>query len=108
MEEEFFKTFGIEPFTCCDEGCKTIGFTKNCDLCPYNKRQYPRMDNYIFLKLICICSSYIQYFDDEHTMLYEIKAKNINDLKKEILEDCIDYAEKNQEFKQQIQQLLNN
>ena len=108
LEQKFYDTFGIEPFTCCDEGCKTIGLAKNCEQCPYNKRQYPRLDNYIFLKLICICSSYVQNldFDNDYIMLYEIGAKNIDDLKKEILEDCIDYAKANQEVKHQIQQLF--
>lgn len=99
LEQQFFKAFGIKPFTCCDEGCKTIGFTKNCNLCPYNKRQYPRLDNYIFLKLICILNS----TNGVNCTAYE--SKNISDLKKEILNECMDLSDDN-ELKSKIQQLF--
>ena len=90
IEQEFFRVFGI------DEQC----------ICPY----LPAITAEKLLRLICICSSYVQHVefsdDDDYTMLYEINAENIDDLKEEILQDCIGYAKVNQEFKYQIQQLF--
>ena len=103
IEQHFFEVFGVEPsvYSLWDSKETQIKNFKSYEV-------YPEITDHKLLKMICTCSSYIQHldFDDDYTMLYEINAKNIEDLKKEILEDCIDYAKENQEFKQLIKQLF--
>ena len=93
IEEKFMITFGIKPNgqRCRDYSCCVCNKYKTC-----TKGKYPEITDKILLKLICICSSYTQHiiFDDI-PCLYEITAKNIEDLKNEILEDCINFAERN-------------
>lgn len=107
IKEKFYKTFGIEPFTCCDEGCKTIGFAKNCEVCFYNKRQFPKITYRILLELICILTKYRM----KEYEFYKIKTSSTKILKNYILEDCIDMIRylnelDKKEYKQQVQSLF--
>lgn len=93
LEQKFYDIFGIEKIK--DFNYCNGGIVEYC-------LKYPEITAEKLLQMICICSSYVRELNYD----YEINAKNIDDLKKEILEDCIEYAKENQEFKHQIQQLF--
>ena len=76
LEKLFFDTFGIE------ERCEFDKYCDDCKTC--GCYHYPRITDRILLELICILSNQISY----------ILAKyNIEELKKDILEYCITYAD---------------
>ena len=115
LTQEFYDTFGIEPkpeYWCKNfdktgiANCNGILDAKNkCSKCKYGyirNNFYPDIKAEKLLEMICICSSYVRELNYD----YEINAKNIDNLKEEILQDCIDYAKESQKFKQQIQQLF--
>ena len=126
IEEEFYNTFEIEP-TYSDE-CQIADayYAMQIDLnkrgilyddymkgecpqkntfcyddCPYayNKEQYTPITDRILLELICILNS----TNGINCTAYE--SKNIKDLEKEILNECIEIAD-DKELKQQVQALF--
>lgn len=105
LEQEFFKTFGIEPK--CIDGCKVedeywdneelankygtfdiymdakCGNQENCTTlckCAYTKEVYPEITDRILLELICILNKFI---------ILNFLAIELKKLKDEILEECI-------------------
>ena len=98
LEKQFFYTFGIEPYDRylnCPENlegeCK-----ENCNYCDKAEDVYcyPQITDRILLELIYILSNQISY----------ILAKyNIEELKKDILEYCITYAD---DIKHQVRTLF--
>lgn len=74
IEEEFFKSFGIEKISKC-----SICMVDDCCYCQHNEDYiYPEITAEKLLQLICIISQYKYVLED----LY---AENINELKKNIL-----------------------
>ncbi len=95
IEEQFYKTFGIEPKKLCFNGdCAVkdeIGYDeKICDdRCIYIEREYPEITSDILLQLLCIVID--EYNHNGHT--FYLDAKNIEELKSDILDalmGCID------------------
>ena len=83
IEEEFFKTFGIEknklPAYCSDY----IGHCIGCKYFRNSQREcyeYPEITDRILLELICILNE---------TACEVLGAENIEDLKNEILGTCV-------------------
>lgn len=87
IEEEFFKTFEIEPKKLCFNGdCivkDDIGYNdKICDdRCVYITKKYPRITDRRLLELICIIVS-VQ-------TSYAINEDNYKKLKKKVLQRAI-------------------
>lgn len=125
IEEEFFKTFGIEPKyqdTCTVEekywSNKELaneygtfdmymnakcGNQENCTTecsCAYQKEIYPPITDKILLELICILSGNITL---------EIKVKNIKELKEGILKHAIErtyYPLDKEKYKTKVRKLF--
>ena len=119
-EEQFYKTFEIEPTMLC--GCEfknlydyRIAYgsdvciyaevedeKEHCSTCRLAKQihpLYPVITDRILLELICILNS----TNGINCTAYE--SKNIKDLEKEILNECIEIAD-DKELKQQVQALF--
>lgn len=90
LEKTFFDTFGIEPIL------KTFAIQKDeqGELTYPPIYEYPQFTDRIWLGLICILSEWRQYCDSD----YVIKAINIDNLKEDILKDCL-YMSNWYEFK---------
>ena len=91
LEKQFFDTFGVEPKPIYS-GSKlynpfVIGY------------EYPRITPEILLELICICSIYEKSID----CCYWVIGENIETLKKNVLEDCMDYVK---DIKHQVRTLF--
>ena len=90
IEEEFFKTFGIEPFIyCCkprlDCPARKVGTcTKECEY--YSGMRYPEITDRILLELICILGTVIKQFKIPPHL-------NIKTLRGHILRNCINRQE---------------
>ena len=101
LEEQFFKVFGIEPIP-----IKTYGYWLIKGSIAENdkgeKVVYPEITDRKLLEMICVLS---QWDADNY---YQILANNMQDLKNEILNDCINFKQKlkNKYFDAQIQQLF--
>jgi hypothetical protein len=104
-EERFYKTFEVEPQKLCFNGdCVAkdeIGYDeKICDdRCIYIEREYPEITDRKLLEIICILNS----TNGTNCTIYE--SKNISDLKKEILNECMSISD-DIELKTKIQQLF--
>lgn len=84
LEKNFFDLFGIEPNKWCKIGIDKDGnFYKE----PIDKR-YPQITDHILLKLICIINNYWQTKLERDYQLYSV---NIDELKQEVLRDCMEY-----------------
>ena len=88
IEEQFFETFGIEPFIYCskprlDCDARSKGSCrKDCEY--YSGVLYPQITDRILLELICIHNTYLE------ANLYSLDYES---LKKEILKDLINEQE---------------
>ena len=129
IEEEFFKMFGIEPTysdecqiadayysmqndlnergILYDDYMKGEGPQKNTfcyDDCPYayNKEQYPPITDRILLELICILN---RHYSEHYQIASMIVGKNIEEVKRSILNDCIEQCN-HKDFKVQVQLLF--
>lgn len=116
IEEEFFKTFGIEPKiiipyclrcwhgTCVlsEKQCKKKNQQKCKDFKGSEiKYQYPEITDRILLELICIL---VQWDIDYE---YLITSKCVSDLKQELLNDCIQCTKQfNENFIEQVRRLF--
>lgn len=72
IEEEFFKTFGIEPKYI--EGENLMEYS-------YGKLEYPEITDHILLELICILNKFTGYTS--------LLNDNCQDIKEEILKDTL-------------------
>lgn len=100
LEQEFYDTFGIEPF--CDLPCNKRGV--ECTDNTYCGNKYPDITAEKLLEMICILNNYGKY---------DCWGVTIARLKKAILENCIVVVISKllndvtlEQFKQQIQQLF--
>ncbi len=117
IEEEFYKCFGIEPKiiipncircwygTCVlsEKQCKK----KNKQKCKDFKGneieyQYPPISDKMLLELICILN---KHYSEHYQIASMIVGKNIEEVKKSILNDCIEQC-KHKDFKHQVQSLF--
>ena len=97
IEERFFETFNIKPK--CDLPCQKRGV--ECVDNTYCGNKYPQITSDILLNLICIL---VQCENDYE---YLITSRYIDDLKQEILNDCIQSAKQfNGYFIEQVQSLF--
>lgn len=98
IEEKFFEVFGIEkqlePKALCQ-----INKLATCEHCIYydngkckSKQHYPEITSDILLKLICILVQWDRDYE------YLITSKFIDDLKQEVLNDCIQSAKQFDEY----------
>ena len=100
LEKQFFDTFGIEPKNISTGECKYKITPEFCEIdcldCKntIKEKTYPQISDHILLELICILSEWRQYCDSD----YVIKAINIDNLKEDILKDCL-YMSNWYEFK---------
>ena len=81
LEQKFYDTFGIKP--------KKL-FSARQGINP-NAVIYPEITAEKLLKMICICSSYVQNFNYGDNYVHdflELSATNIQDLKEEVLKKC--------------------
>jgi len=105
IERQFFETFGIEPKKqCFNEDCIAKDETgydeKICDdKCVYIDKEYPQITDRILLELICINAKSQDMYQD----YYRIRSRDYNNLKIEILGDCMCERE---DIKQQVQSLF--
>ena len=90
IEQDFFKTFGVEPI--CD-GLDCSFCTAKC-----NNGKYPEITDRVLLQLICALA-------DTFVGEYCIPDVDYNNLKWHILKDCIDNDEKGQ-LKDLVQSLF--
>lgn len=98
IAEKFMETFNINN---CDIGTKRQCSKYNSLECYYCDNKYPEITSDILLKLICIL---VQWDKDYE---YLITSKYIDDLKQEILNDCIQGAKQfNEYFVEQVQSLF--
>ena len=90
IEEKFFEVFGIEPKLV----IKKEDWQKYKDKPNADKlyKQYPQITSDILLKLICILVQWDRDYE------YLITSKFIEDLKQEILNDCIQSAKQFDEY----------
>lgn len=124
IERQFFETFGIKPeyqdrctvedkywdneelaneYGTFDQymNCK-CGNQENCTTecsCAYQKEIYPQITDRILLELICINAKSQDMYQD----YYRIRSRDYNNLKIEILGDCMCERE---DIKQQVQALF--
>ena len=83
IEEKFYKTFGIEKKrTCSHSDTCYNGSFDDCEGC--NAYIYPEITDRILLQLLC------ELIPLDTLILY---SDNINDLRQEILEKCIETME---------------
>lgn len=116
IERQFFDTFGIEPkLSCKPWECPQYGahgrdkcVKKLCAVdedCWKNKEytsayyEYPQITDRILLELICINAKSQDMYQD----YYRIRSRNYDNLKFEILGDCMCERE---DIKQQVQSLF--
>ena len=98
FEQEFFNVFGIEPIPIKSYGYWLIkGSIAEND--KGEKVVYPEITDRKLLEMICILNS----TNGINFTAYE--SKNISDLKKEILNECMDISDE-KELKAKIQQLF--
>lgn len=86
-EKQFFETFGIEE--------RELEY-------PDNFTYYPEITDSILLQLICILN---KHYSEHYQIASMIVGKNIEEVKKSILNDCIE-QNKHKDFKQQVQALF--
>lgn len=111
LEQEFFKTFGIEPKykTCIFKYCKNKK-EYDCDNCGDRLWHYPEITAKKLLEMVCLVAD-IHNFNKE---IFDIEQTNINDLKEFILCFLINYIKtehegifyQNDEVKANIEQLF--
>lgn len=95
LEKQFFSVFGIKSKMGCT-AYEELGEAKadlicndDCPECDYFKEVYPQITDKEYLELICIISNYCQ------TKLqcdYQLYSVNIDELRKEVLRDCMEYC----------------
>jgi hypothetical protein len=101
IERQFFDTFGI-PQLCCKEyitNCLKYGECEECKNYDSTFGTYPQITDRILLELICINAKSQDMYQD----YYRIRSRDYNNLKIEILGDCICERE---DIKQQVQALF--
>ncbi len=104
LEEQFFKVFGIEPKNKCGKNL----IYPNClnldkcgyENCIYYQIEYPDITAEKFLQMICIYNSTYTNGFTNYSLLNE---RNIEELKKRILKNCLIVKD---DIKLKIQQLL--
>lgn len=109
LEQQFYTTFGIEPknrFKGCKLGVKyyaEICDEPTCNGCDDEIREteYPQITDRILLELICILT---RWHLDKHEP-YEIMSINMEQLKNQILSNCL-YIAKYQMARHQVQALF--
>ena len=94
LEQEFYKTFEIEPATVQEYGASYFWDTIEID-----GKRYTPIDDRKLLEMICI----LNLTNGINCTAYE--SKNISDLKKEILDECMSISN-DKELKTKIQQLF--
>lgn len=87
IEKQFFDTFGIEE--------KELEY-------PDNFTYYTEITDRILLELICILN---KHYSEHYQIASMIVGKNIEEVKKSILNDCIEQS-KHKDFKHQVQALF--
>lgn len=90
LEEQFYKTFGIEPF--CDLPCNKRGV--ECTDNTYCGNKYPEITDRKLLKLIC----------KAYCLMFSVQGSSIELLKENILKEFIYWQE--DVDKSEIQQLF--
>ena len=86
LEKQFFDTFGI-PQLCCKEyitNCLKYGECEKCKNYDSTFSTYPQITDRILLELICILNDYTGI---------DVRAIKIEELKKELLNHCIELIE---------------
>ena len=108
LEEQFFRTFGIEPKIYETDG---RDIDDNGDVCSwYIEEIYPEITDRRLLNMICLIADICDYSGD----VFDIEQNSINELKKFILHFLINYMKtehtdtfyKNDEVKICVQQLF--
>lgn len=118
IEKTFFDTFGIRAYykyLLIDETSryhneKLFDKTNFIDFVKSGKdylllkviKYYPQITDRILLELICILN---KHYSEHYQIASMIVGKNIEEVKKSILNDCIEQS-KHKDFKQQIQALF--
>lgn len=87
LEKQFFDTFDIQYEFCSDIYLNPCKF--QCDDCEFRTERYPEITDRILLELICILAKFEQLM----TCCYMTVAEDVEQLKIDILEDCIEYSE---------------
>lgn len=104
LEKQFFEVFGIEPeITECNLDCQKNSkmlylcgdSQQDCEYC----ERYPQITDHILLELICLLTAW--HLDEREP--YEMTGFNIESLKRQVLEDCIQHKEK---FRNKVQALF--
>jgi len=91
IEEQFFKTFGIEPFIYCsnprlDCSARSEGTCKKeCEY--YSGILYPEITAEILLELICILN---KHYQDNYQCATMLVGTTIEEVKKCILSECFE------------------
>ena len=112
IEQEFFECYGVESL--CKKRRKQLSCNPGeirCENCLKNGNKYPQITSDKLLKIICILSKYIQDNNDNdegNIELYEIGSTNIEQLKEEVLIDCIDYVREIEfeKYKNEIKEII--
>lgn len=89
IEKQFFDTFEIEP-------------KRNVGLIAIKEPSYPKITDHILLELICILN---KHYSEYYQIASMIVGKYIEEVKKSILNDCIEQS-KHKDFRQQVQALF--
>lgn len=106
-EKQFFKAFDIEPrdnFKGCENGITFYTYGCNMPSCrgcskEIREKEYPQITDRLLLKLICILTAW--HLDQREP--YEMTGYNVERLKRQVLEDCIEHKEK---FRNKVQALF--
>ena len=93
IEEEFTQVFGIKNIT---NGCEEYYYMSNeipCKECEdkicLKDPKYSVITDRILLQLICLINDNLM---NVHNSAYILKGRNFNELKTEILSECINYS----------------
>lgn len=100
IEKEFFDTFGVEAkYKCTKDGnC----YFQECSKCDWYIHTYPQITDRRLLELICILN---KHYSEHYQIASMIVGKNIEEVKKSILNDCIEQS-KHKDFKHQVQAIF--
>lgn len=100
IERQFFETFNIAKRQVdCDQPARIYCSESGCKTCKYSVYEYPEISDRILLELICINAKSQDMYQD----YYRLRSRDYNNLKIEILGDCICERE---DIKHQVQSLF--